>query len=110
MSRHVDQVYLQHIIDSISKVEGYLNGIKYEDFLVNNLLIDALIRNLEIIGEASNNISEEFKESHPDLNFRPDISMRNQLAHGYDDVDLEIVWNTVTEDLPVLKNQLLEYL
>lgn len=68
------------------------------------------ICNLEIIGEASNNITEEFKEKHSNLNFRPAVSMRNKLAHGYDDVDLEIVWKTVTEDLPILKHQLLEHL
>ena len=108
MSKHNDQVYLHHIIDSIDKVQGYLGETTYDDFLSNSLLIDAIVRNIEIIGEASNNISEECKEGHININFRPATSMRNQLIHGYDDVDLEVVWHTVTEDLPALKKQLVE--
>lgn len=106
MSQHQDNVYLQHIIDAIDKVFGYTENVEYNSFVSNNLLIDGVVRNLEIIGEASNNISDDFKEDHPKIDFRPAIGMRNWLAHGYDDVDLEIVWNTIKSDLPKMKENL----
>jgi uncharacterized protein with HEPN domain len=110
MSQHDDKVYLQHISEAIIKIGGYMSNVSKESFLTNDLLIDAVVRNLEIIGEASNRVSEEFTEAHLEISFRPAISMRNQLAHGYDDVDLEVVWSTVTDDLPHLQSQLTELL
>lgn len=106
MAKHDDRVYLAHIIDCIDKITGYIDNANYNNFANNNLVIDAVVRNFEIIGEASNNVSESFKETHPEINFRSAISMRNWLAHGYDDVDLQVVWNTATKDLPKMKEQI----
>ena len=110
MSQRDNRVYLNHIDESITKIGGYMKNVTKDTFFANNLLIDAVIRNLEIIGEASNRVSEEFTSAHPEISFRAAISMRNQLAHGYDDIDLDVVWNTITEDLPHLQSQLTDHL
>ena len=106
MSRHDDKVYLGHIHDSIEKIEQYVENDTFEQFQNDDETIDSVARHLEIIGEASNNISDNFCESHPNMDFRPAIDMRNWLAHGYDQVDLEVVWKTIKEDLPILKDQI----
>lgn len=106
MSKHNDDIYLNHILESIEKISQFTGDVSFDNFQQNDMMIDAIIRNFEIIGEASNNISSEFKLSHPEINFRPIVSMRNWLIHGYDDVDLAIVWKTLKEDLPSLKQQI----
>lgn len=110
MSQHDDQVYIGHILESIQKAEKYLAGYSFDDFEKDEKTIDAIIRNFEIIGEASNKVSDNFKESHPGINFRPAVSMRNRLAHGYDDIDLQTVWDAVKYDLPALKKDIEELL
>ena len=106
MSKHDDKVYLSHILASIDKVHQFVGDISFDSFRQNDMRIDAVTRNFEIIGEASNNISPEFKSYHPEINFRPIISMRNWLIHGYDAVDLEVVWKTIKKDLPELKKHI----
>ena len=70
MTNHDNKVYLQHILGSIEKVRSYLGETTFEGFKDNDLLIDGVVRNFEIIGEASNNISEDFKQKYPEINFR----------------------------------------
>jgi uncharacterized protein with HEPN domain len=106
MSNHDDKVYLGHILESIDKVLQFTKDSSFESFESNVMMIDAVIRNFEIIGEASNNISNNFKESNPNIDFRSVISFRNRLAHGYDDINLETVWSTIKEDLPDLKDKI----
>jgi len=106
MTKHDNKVYLAHILKAIQKIEDYAGGYSFEDFQNDGKTIDAVIRNFEIIGEASNNISEEFKVAHREVDFRPAISMRNWLAHGYDEIDLKIVWDAIKQDLPELAKQI----
>jgi uncharacterized protein with HEPN domain len=105
-----DNVYLQHIKDAINKIEQYLEGYSYEQFLQDSKTVDAVIRKVEIIGEASNNISKEFQAKHSELPWRRMIGMRNRLIHEYFGVSEESVWSTAKEDLPPLKKQLEEIL
>ena len=106
MSQHDDKVYLGHILESIKKIEQYLGDCDFKQFETNGLLVDGIIRNFEIIGEASNNISGEFKENNRGVNFRPAVSMRNRLAHGYDDINLHTIWDAIKQDLPVLETEI----
>ena len=105
-----DTLYLRHMAEAIAKIDRYLTGISYEAFAANDLLIDGVIRELEIIGEAGNNISKEFQKSHPEIPFFNMISMRNRLIHDYAGVDIHTVWQTVKEDLPALQNFLRQVL
>jgi len=103
MTEHDNTVYLYHILDSIRKIEIYIDDYSFKEFISDEMALDAVLRNFEIIGEASNNLSDDFKENNAEVDFRSAVSIRNRLIHGYDDVDLEIVWNTVKEDLPQME-------
>lgn len=98
-----DQVYLRHILDAVEKIETYPTGQTYESFSNNNMIIDAVVRELEIIGEATNHLSDLLRESHPEIPWRDAIDMRNILIHEYFGVRTHLVWDTCKEDLPKLK-------
>lgn len=100
--------YLTHILEAIERISRYTNDMDEIAFLANQLVQDAVIRNIEIIGEASHNIEvhhPDFAAEHPDLPLAFAYQMRNAVAHGYFKVDMEIVWKTVQRDLPVLHRQ-----
>ncbi len=100
--------YLAHILEAIERIDRYTEGMSEAAFLENVMAQDAVIRNLEIIGEASNNIEKHyptFAADHPELPLAFAYQMRNVIAHGYFKVDIEIVWNTIRRDLPGLYRQ-----
>ena len=102
--------YLTHIAQSIERIESYTQDLDEVGFLKNDMVQDAVIRNLEVIGEASRNIEKcypDFAKSHPELPLTSAYEMRNALAHGYFSVDLSIVWKTIESDLPELCTQVL---
>lgn len=93
--------YLQHIQEAIMSITSYVEEVDEVGFLNNKMMKDAVIRNFEIIGEASNNIRKhypEFVDAHPDLPLMTAYQMRNALAHGYFKVDYEIVWKAISRD------------
>lgn len=97
--------YLEHIIGAIEKIYDYIDDLDEVSFLENELVQDAVIRNFEIIGEASNNIAKyhkNFAEKYSEIPWIDMYVMRNCIAHSYFSVDLEIVWKTVQNDLPDL--------
>jgi uncharacterized protein with HEPN domain len=107
--------YLGHILQAIERIERYTANMTEVAFLGkdNELTQDAVIRNFEIIGEASRNIERncpEFAAEHPDLPLLNAYEMRNALAHGYFRVDLEILWKTIQSDLPALHLRMVELL
>ncbi len=100
--------YLQHILEAIQRINEYTDDMDEPAFLENKLVQDAVIRNIEIIGEACRNIDRqypEFSETYHDFPLRVAYEMRNALAHGYFKIDLEIVWATIQNDLPELEEQ-----
>jgi uncharacterized protein with HEPN domain len=100
--------YLEHILQAIERIQRYTADIDEAAFLQNEMTQDAVIRNFEVIGEASRNIERhypEFATTHPELPLASAYEMRNALAHGYFKVDLNIVWKTIENDLPELKAQ-----
>jgi len=98
-----DHVYLSHMRDAIAKIERYVAGTDYETFTGNDMMIDAVIRELEIIGEATRNLSVPFIEAHPDIPWSRIRRMRNILIHEYFGVSLKVVWDTAHSNLPELK-------
>jgi uncharacterized protein with HEPN domain len=103
--------YLSHILEAIERIGRYTEGMDEHGFLNNQLVQDAVIRNLEIIGEASNKIEKrypDFAADHPELPLLFAYQMRNAVAHGYFKVDYEIVWRTIHRDLPGLYQQVRE--
>ena len=101
--------YIEDIIKSISIIEKYLSEIDVnrEAFDGDLQLQDALIRRLEIIGEATKRLEEEFKNQYPDIPWRKMAGMRDVLIHDYDEVDLDLVWEVVTKDILFLKDALI---
>lgn len=102
------QDYLSHILEAIERIDRYTEGMAERAFLENEMARDAVIRNFEIIGEASHNIEThypEFASAHPELPLAFAYQMRNAVAHGYFKVDFEIVWKTIHNDLPGLNQQ-----
>lgn len=100
--------YLAHILQAIERIHRYTNDMAECTFLQNELIQDAVIRNFEIIGEASRNIERhnpDFAEAHHEVPLAFVYEMRNALANGYFKVDFEIVWRTIQRDLPVLAQQ-----
>lgn len=100
--------YLSHIVEAVERIQEYIADLKSkQEFYANRLIQDAVIRNLEIIGEASNNVDKHFPQfvkDHKDVPFIYAYEMRNALAHGYFKVDISIVWQTIQKDLPTLAN------
>lgn len=110
MSRHGQRLadYLGHIAEAIERIERYTAALDEERFGRDELVQDAVIRNLEVIGEASRNITRDhpdFAAAHPELPLSFAYEMRNVLAHGYFKIDLGIVWRTVQRALPGLREQ-----
>jgi len=96
-------LYLGHIRDAIDKIDRYVSGVVYKDFASNEMMIDAVVRELAIIGEATNNLSDDFRRNHSDIPFRDIIDMRNILIHDYAGVNTKVVWDTCKNNLPELK-------
>lgn len=99
-------VFLRHILESIGAIEEYTKDLSEEAFLESSEKQDAVIRRLEIIGEAVKNLPEDFKKKHPNVAWNKAMGTRNILIHHYFGVDLEIVWDTVTKSLPEFKRQI----
>lgn len=100
--------YIDHILEAIGRIQNYCTALNETGFMSSPLIQDAVIRNFEIIGEASRNIERvapDFVAAHPELPLSFAYDMRNVLAHGYYKVDLAVVWKTIEKDLPYLQKQ-----
>lgn len=105
---HDDLTHLYDIREAIGKALGYVDGMEFDDFAEDSRTQDAVIRRVEIIGEAAKRISLPFRESHPKIPWKKLTGMRDVLIHQYDGVDIDIVWNTVESDFPDLLDALSE--
>ena len=101
-----DPTRLGHILDAAREAVAFTQGRTRQDLDADRQLNLALVRLLEVIGEAARGISADFRQRHPQLPWKKMIGMRDRLAHGYFDINLDVVWQTVTVDLPSLIAQL----
>ncbi|MBM4199830.1 MAG: DUF86 domain-containing protein [Gammaproteobacteria bacterium] len=102
--------YLNHMLDAVRLVRSYTEGLGKTDFLEDRKTQQAVILNILVIGEAASKIADEFPEwvkQHPDVRWKDMRGMRNRMAHGYFDINLDVVWETVQQSLPALEQQLL---
>lgn len=98
-----DLPYLKHILDSIVKIERYVEEMNREGFLGDPKTQSAVVRELEVIGEATKRLSRHFREENPEIPWAEVAGTRDRLIHGYFDVDLHEVWETAKSDLPKLR-------
>lgn len=101
-----DAIFLKHILESIELIEQYTHNVTMEQFLDNPQMQDAIIRRFEIIGEATKNISSTIRTTHPDIPWKSMAGIRDILIHEYFGVDLDEIWDTCMNDLPILKEQI----
>lgn len=101
------RIFIEHILDCIKLIEGYLHGKSKSDFLESSQLQDAVIRRIEIIGEAAKNIPEEIKSRYPDIAWSQITGMRDILTHKYFGIDLELTWEVIANDIPKLKDRMM---
>ncbi|TAN58038.1 DUF86 domain-containing protein [Patescibacteria group bacterium] len=102
------EIFLGHIQESIGEIEFYTAKMLMKDFLKDRKTQDAVIRRIEIVGEAVKNLPRDFKERYFEIPWREIAGMRDQLIHGYFGIDLNIVWKTVKKDIPKLKKEINE--
>lgn len=105
-----DRIRLKHMLDAVEEALGFAEGQERADLDANRMLMRALVKDIEIVGEAAAKLSKEFQEAHPELPWSDIIGMRNRLIHAYFDVDLDRVWDTVQHDLPFIQEALLKML
>ena len=100
------QVFLTHILESIGWIEKETKDLSKDKFVQDVPTHDAVIRRLEIIGEAVKNLPTDFKKKYPDIAWKKIAGLRDKLIHGYFGIDLELVWEIVNKDIPPLKEQI----
>ncbi len=101
-----DIIRVRHIIDEAGEACKYVEGISFDEFVEDGKTVRAVMRSIEVIGEAASKISIEFRKEHPAVPWQKIIGMRNRLIHVYFDIDYNIIWQTVKENLPPLIQQL----
>ncbi len=110
MSERHSIFFIDDILKSISKIRRYVNKKSFQKFVDNEILVDAVVRNLEIIGEAVKHIPTEIKKNHKEIQWRKIAGLRDILIHDYFGIDYEIVWDIIKNKLPELESQMVNLL
>jgi uncharacterized protein with HEPN domain len=103
MSNRPINLLLSDILESIDRIPKYIEGLSFDAFSNDQKSIDAVVRNLEIIGEAANRLPDEFKGNHTEVEWHKVVGLRNRIIHDYFGVDLKIIWQIIHADLPALR-------
>ena len=103
-------LFLKDILNAIDKIERYTKDLSLQNLTDSDMAVDAIVRNLEIIGEASKNVPERIKQMYPFVEWKEAIGFRNVLIHEYFGIDIEAVWDTIKNNLPSLKHNIMKVL
>lgn len=102
--------YVQDIVDSIDETDEFSKGMTFEDFLKDRKTVNAVIRSIDVMGEAAKNIPQSLKDKYPDVPWKKMAGMRDKLIHEYSGVDLEIVWQAIKKELPSVRPSVVQVL
>jgi uncharacterized protein with HEPN domain len=100
-----DKIRLQHILDAIIEIETFTKDVDFAQFSTNSMLFSACVRQLEIVGEAVNRLSDDLIANNPDVEWRRVTGLRNMLIHEYFGIDDKLIWNVIQKNIPDLKNK-----
>ncbi|NEQ32072.1 MAG: DUF86 domain-containing protein [Leptolyngbya sp. SIO4C5] len=103
MSRNLS-LYLTDILTSIGKIQRYTAGLSYEDLIQDERTLDAIVHNLQIIGEATKQVPDSLRSQHPQIDWKAIAGMRDIIAHAYFSINTRIVWNVIQQDLKPFKD------
>lgn len=106
MSEHSTLLYLSDIHDAIEKIYGFVDSMSFEIFSQDAKTIDAVVRNIEVIGEAARHIPEPLRLAYPTVPWKQVVGARDKVVHEYFGIDLEVIWKTIQDDLPILKQEI----
>lgn len=106
MTQHNDGLYLLHMFESSQKALAFTQGKTRVDYDQDEVLQLALLHLIQTVGEAARNISEDYQKQHPEIAWKAIMGIRHRIVHNYADIDDEVIWKTVTDDLPALLNAL----
>lgn len=106
MSERPVNLLLDDMREAIEKAERYVAGMSFDVFAQDDKTVDAVVRNLEIIGEAANRLPDEFKDRHSEIEWYKVVGLRNRIVHEYFGIDLEIIWQILHNDLPALQGHI----
>lgn len=108
MSKRPIGLLLDDICLAIDRIEQYIENLSFDAFSKDQKSVDAVVRNLEIIGEAANRLPDEFKEKYSEIEWYKVVGLRHRIVHEYFGIDLEIIWQILHKDLPELKQKIVE--
>lgn len=106
MYKRSDREFVFDMLFACERILEYTHDISYEDFKTNSLVIDAVVRNIEILGEAAKGVSAELVEKYPNIEWKAIARTRDKIIHFYFGIDINIIWDIIQNDLPVLKSKL----
>ncbi|MBR6199129.1 MAG: DUF86 domain-containing protein, partial [Spirochaetales bacterium] len=101
-----DKIIVSKMISLIDKIENYISGMDYDTFIKNEMIVEVCAFNLSQLGEVSHKLEDEFQKDNPSIPWKAIYGMRNKIIHDYDGINVKVVWETVTQDLPRLREQL----
>lgn len=107
---HKDKERLEHILSAIDRVLRYTKDKTYDELVTNDMMYYAVVKNIEIMGEAANMLTTEFTLSHPETPWKQVKGMRNYIVHEYFQIDDVVIWDVVSNNLPELRNQIVKYI
>ena len=110
MSKREWKLYVEDILESLDLVKQYVGSMNFDDFKEDRKTVDAVVRNLEIIGEASKFIPDSIKNKYCDVDWPGMVGLRNRIAHKYFDISLNVVWRIIKNELPTLNEQMKQIL
>jgi uncharacterized protein with HEPN domain len=110
MAKYIRNIllYLDDMLESIARIKEYTEGFSFDDFRIDKKTIDAVIRNFEIIGEAASQIPANFRNKHSNIEWKAIKNFRNVIIHEYFGVNLEIIWDLIENELPMLERDVLD--